>query len=170
MGISDWKEATRKILLEDEGETGVSLGAVCEEDLQTVITYPWSALECDFAHRDRPAPKIRPSHPRGYGSFPKLLEKYVRQEKLLTIEEAVRKMTSLSTTWLGINDRGYIMEGKAADITIFDPKNVRSRASYKNPYLHPEGIEYVIINGKLVIEKGEHTGTLAGKVLEHELP
>lgn len=167
MGRADWKEAIRQILIDDNGDTRASLGAVCEEDIISVLSYPYSAIECDFSHRDYPAPAIRPSHPRGYGNFTRVLGKYVREEGILSLADAVRKMTSLSTTWLGIKDRGLIRKGLKADITVFNPQTVRARATYQNPYAYAEGIEYVIINGKLIIDKGEHTGILAGKALKH---
>ncbi|KPV65331.1 MAG: D-glutamate deacylase [Candidatus Bathyarchaeota archaeon BA1] len=108
-------------------------------------------------------------HPRSYGTFPRVLGKYVREERTLTLENAVRKMTSLPAQKLGLRDRGLIRKGMYADITIFDPDRVMDRGSYTDPHQYPDGIEYVLVNGKIVIEKGTHTGTLSGKALRKTL-
>jgi N-acyl-D-aspartate/D-glutamate deacylase len=97
-----------------------------------------------------------------------VLGKYVRQEKLLPVEEAVRKMTRLPAEKLGLKNRGLIREGMWADITIFHPERVRDQATFVDPHRYPEGIEYVLVNGTMVIEKGEHSGKLAGRVLRRE--
>lgn len=107
-------------------------------------------------------------HPRCYGTFPKILGRFVRQMGLLTLEEAIRKMTWGPAQRILIKDRGALCEGMAADITLFDPETVIDNATYWNPHHYPTGIEYVIVNGKVVIEKGKHTGALAGKVLRFQ--
>jgi len=114
-----------------------------------------------------PADNPYKTHPRSYGTFPKILRKYVREERVLTLEEAVRKMTSAGATKLGIMDRGILRPDFYADVTVFDPLNVRERATYDDPIRLPEGIEYVFVNGVLTIEHGKHTGALAGKPLKH---
>jgi N-acyl-D-aspartate/D-glutamate deacylase len=103
-----------------------------------------------------------------YGCFPRLFRKYVREEGLLTFEEAVRKTTSLAAQKLGIRDRGLLREGMWADIVVVDPKTIADRATVQQPYLYPVGIEYVLVNGEVTVEKGEHTGALAGQVLRHK--
>ena len=102
-------------------------------------------------------------HPRNFGTYPKVLRKYVREERTLTLEEAIRKMTSAGATKLGLMDRGIIRPNFMADITVFDPLNIREKATYFDPKQFPEGIEYVFVNGVLTIEHDEHTGALAGK-------
>ncbi|UCH71100.1 MAG: amidohydrolase family protein, partial [Candidatus Bathyarchaeota archaeon] len=104
-------------------------------------------------------------HPRGYGTFPRVLGKYVREKKTLTLENAVRKMTSLPARKLGLKDRGLIKEGMHADITIFNPEIILDRATYVEPHQYPDGIEYVLVNGKVTIERNDHTEALAGKAL-----
>ena len=104
-------------------------------------------------------------HPRSFGTFPKILGQFVRERKLFTWKEAIRKMTKLPADFLGINDRGDIKKGFCADIVVFDPELVRDRSTLSSPVQYPEGIEYVITNGEMVIQKGEHTGGLPGKVL-----
>lgn len=104
-------------------------------------------------------------HPRYYGSFPRVLGKYCREEKLFDWPVAIKKMTSQSARKLGLNRRGILKKGYFADITIFDPDTVIDRATFSEPHQYPTGIEYVIVNGKPVVVKGEHTGTLPGRIL-----
>jgi N-acyl-D-amino-acid deacylase len=104
-------------------------------------------------------------HPRYYGTFPRVLGRYVREEKVLSLEEAVQKMTSVTAKRFGLNDRGVIREGAWADLVLFDAQTVAERATYTDPHQYPEGIPYVIVNGRLVIDQYEHTGALPGQVL-----
>ncbi|GAH89591.1 unnamed protein product, partial [marine sediment metagenome] len=104
-------------------------------------------------------------HPRSYGTFPRILGRYVRQRRLFTWQEAVRKMTSLPAHFLGIRNRGAIKEGMYADVVIFDPKTVIDKATFSDPHQYPEGIEYVIVNGTIVIREREHTGALTEKMI-----
>jgi N-acyl-D-amino-acid deacylase len=106
-------------------------------------------------------------HPRMYGCFPRLFRKYVREEPLLTLEAAVRKCTSFPAQKLGIRDRGLLREGMRADVVVFDPRTIADRATEAQPYRYPEGIAYVLVNGEVTVEHGEHTGSLAGHVLHH---
>ena len=103
--------------------------------------------------------------PRTYGSFPRILGQFVRDEHLLSIEEAVRKMTSAPAARLGLADRGLLRDGYAADLVVFDPDRVRANATYDEPRQYPEGIEYVAVNGQLVVDAGAHTGALPGRAL-----
>jgi len=104
-------------------------------------------------------------HPRCFGTFPRILGKYVLEQKVLSLENAIEKMTSKPAKKIGLKNRGVLQKGFYADITIFDPKTIRDKADFNNPYQYSEGVEQVIINGKMVIENGEHTGELAGRVL-----
>ncbi len=105
-------------------------------------------------------------HPRSYGTFPRILAKYVRDDRVLTLEEAVRKMTSWPATRMRLERRGVLREGAWADITVFDLARVQDRATYDEPVLFPAGIEFVLVNGQLVIEDGgTHTGARPGQVL-----
>ena len=104
-------------------------------------------------------------HPRWYGTFPRILGKYVRQEKVLPLEEAVRKMTSLNATKLGISDRGTLKQGMKADVTVFDPQRVIDKATFEDPHQYSEGIEYVVVNGVPVLEGNRHLGTRPGRIL-----
>ncbi len=107
----------------------------------------------------------RKTHPRSYGAYPKILGKYAREEEVLTIEDAIRKMTSLPAQKLGLRDRGLIREGMWADVVVFNPKTVMDKATYEDPHRYPEGLKYVLVNGEIVVDNGEHTGALPGKVL-----
>jgi dihydroorotase/N-acyl-D-amino-acid deacylase len=104
-------------------------------------------------------------HPRYYGTFPRVLGKYVREEGVLTLEEAVRKMTSAPADRLGLLDRGRIKEGMIADLTLFNPDTIIDRATYERPHQYPLGIDTVIVNGQVVFAEGEWTGTRAGRVI-----
>jgi N-acyl-D-aspartate/D-glutamate deacylase len=166
-------------LLLEEGNmaTGrINVGCYREEDLRTVLKHPTAMFEAD-GHSLAPYGPLGTgkASPRSYGAFAALFRKCVRGEsnpgladegvKLLTYEEAVRKATSLPAQRLGLDRRGLLREGFWADITVFDPENIRDMATYENPYQYPEGVEYVIVNGVVVINKMKHTGALPGKPL-----
>jgi N-acyl-D-amino-acid deacylase len=105
--------------------------------------------------------------PRTYGSFPRILGQFVRDEAVIGLAEAVRKMTGAPAARLGLHDRGLLRDGAIADITVFDPARVRSNATYDEPRRYPDGIEHVMVNGELVIENGGHTGARPGRALHH---
>jgi len=107
------------------------------------------------------------SHPRAYGTFPRVLRRYAIEKALFSLEEAIRKMTSLPAERIGLKDRGLIARGMAADIVIFDPQEIRDMATFEKSHEYPEGIEYVLVNGAVTIEDGEHTKERAGQVLRH---
>jgi len=105
------------------------------------------------------------THPRSYGCFPKILGNYVREKRLFSLEEGIRKMTGLPARILGIGDRGVIQRGKKADIVVFDPNAILDKSTYENGCQFPEGIDFVIVNGKITVANGKHIGTLSGKIL-----
>jgi N-acyl-D-amino-acid deacylase len=105
------------------------------------------------------------AHPRAYGTFPRVLGRYVREEKVLTLENAIKKMTSMTAQQFNLVDRGVIREGAWADLVLFDPKTVADQATFSDPHQYPIGIHFVIVNGEVVIDNGEHTGNLPGVVL-----
>ena len=104
-------------------------------------------------------------HPRWYGTFPRVLGRYVRELKVLTLAEAVRKMTSMNADKISLPGRGLLKVGYWADITVFDPERVIDRATFEDPQQYPLGIPYVIVNGEVVLDDGEHTGRMPGRVL-----
>ena len=138
-----------------------------EETVCKALKHPVCSIQSDRrVHAPYgPLAKVR-TEPLAYGCFPRVFQLLVKEKKLFTLEEAVRKMTSLSAQRMGLRDRGLLREGFWADVTIFDFKRIRERGTLENPAVYPEGIEYVIVNGEIVIEKGEHTGKLPGKVLK----
>ena len=143
----------------------VILHEMSEEDVITVMKHPLSMICTDSeALSTSDISRIGLTHPRGFGAFPRVLGVYVREKGVLTLEEAIKKMTSMAAKKLGIPGRGVIKEGAYADIVVFDLQRVRDTATYENPYSYPVGIEYVIVNGKITVEKGKHKGTLNGKV------
>ncbi|MBA7592436.1 N-acyl-D-aspartate deacylase [subsurface metagenome] len=135
-----------------------------EEDVKAVISSPISTIISD-SWVIAPSGGGKP-HPRGYGSFPRVLGKYVREEKTLTLEEAIKKMTSMSAKKIGLKDRGALQEGYWADIAIFNKNEIKDKATFENPHQYPEGIYYVIVNGGLAVNNGEITGRKFGKILK----
>jgi N-acyl-D-amino-acid deacylase len=107
-------------------------------------------------------------NPRTYGTFPYVLGQFVREEGLLRLEEAVRKMSAIPAQRLGLKDRGILRDGMKADLVLFDPDRVQARATFEEPKQYPEGIDYVAVNGKLVIDNGVHTGALPGRALRSQ--
>ena len=105
------------------------------------------------------------THPRAFGAYARVLGHYVRELKVLTLEEAVRKMSSFPARRLGISDRGMIQPGLAADIAIFDPETIADRSTFTDPTVYAVGVKHVLVNGVLVIDDGEHTGARPGKVI-----
>ena len=154
------------LLLEDEGQTWIVAFGMSEEDVQRVMRSPYMMVGSDgrAISPHGVLGKGKP-HPRYYGTFPRILGRYVRELGVLTLEEAVRKMTSAPARRLGLWDRGLIRPGFKADITIFNPDTIIDKATFMEPHQYPEGIEYVIVNGTVVIDEGEHTGALPGRVL-----
>jgi len=134
--------------------------------VKKAIAHPLSIIASDgagydIAHKDTG----ELVHPRCFGTFPRVLGKYVREEKLLTLEEAVKKMTSLPAKKLGLVGRGILQNNFEADIVVFDPAHIAGKATAEEPYQYAEGVSEVIVNGKLVLEKGKMTGEMAGKFI-----
>ena len=153
-------------LLIDDPAISVVCFLMCEDDVCTILRHPVSMIGTDgWAVAPYGVLGEGKPHPRSYGSFPRVLGKYVREEKILTLENAIQKMTSLPAQKLGLRDRGIITEGLSADITIFNPETITDRATFQNPHQYPDGIEYVIVNGKIAVRERRHTGALAGRVI-----
>ena len=137
-----------------------------DRDMTLVLKQPWCSVGSDGSAYaiEGPLRKGNP-HPRNFGTFPRLLGRYVRQEQVITLEDAIRKITSLNAAKIGLKHRGMLQEGNYADITIFDEKTVIDTALFTDPFHYPIGIEYVIVNGTLVLKRGDHLGTTPGRVL-----
>jgi N-acyl-D-amino-acid deacylase len=154
------------VLLEENGSVPTVFFHHSEQDMQLVMKQPWTSIGSDGSavSIDGPTGKTHP-HPRYYGTFPRVLGRYVRELKVLTLPEAVKKMTSMNADKIGIKDRGRLVEGTWADITIFDQSQVIDRATFEQPHQYPIGIKYVVVNGTLTIDNAQHTGALAGRVV-----
>jgi len=151
------------LILELKGNATVNKFITNEEDMQYILTHPLSAIVTD-SWATKPNAKGKP-HPRTYGTFPRVLGKYVREKKLMRLEEAIRKMTSYPASIMRIKDRGLLRQGYWADITIFNPDTILDQATYQNPHQYPLGISYVIVNGKIAVDKGNLIQEGYGKVL-----
>ncbi len=159
-------DAALDLLIDEEGVVGIVLHMMHEDDMKLVMRSPYSMVGTDGSSYAPYGPLARGKpHPRNYGTFPRILGKYVREERVLTIQDAIRKMTSLPAQKLGLYNRGVIAPGYWADIVVFDAMKVIDTATFTDPHKYPIGIEYVLVNGVVVIDKGEHTGKLPGKVL-----
>jgi N-acyl-D-aspartate/D-glutamate deacylase len=158
------------LLLDERGSVPAVYFLMSEEDVRIAMRRPWVSVGSDGSavRPDGPLGSGKP-HPRWYGTFPRVLGRYVREDHVLTLPEAIRKMTSLNAEKLGIADRGLLRAGMKADITVFDPDRVADRATFENPHQYPVGIEYVIVNGVPVVEKEQHTGTKPGRILRKHL-
>lgn len=163
-GLPPTPEAAVDLVIEGELKGGASMvyHVMDEGDVERIMAHPWTAIASDGSLQ-RPGSGV--PHPRAYGTFPRVLGRYVRERGLLTLPDAVRKMTSLPAWRLGLTDRGRIAEGMMADITIFDAATVRDRATFTAPHQYPDGIPYVIVNGVPVVDAGAFTLNRPGAVL-----
>jgi dihydroorotase/N-acyl-D-amino-acid deacylase len=154
------------LILADHGQTGAIYFMMSEADMRAAMQSPFVSFCTDSGARATDGPLAgSKSHPRGWGSYPRILGRYVRDEKLLSLETAVHKMTGAPAARVGLRERGLIKEGMFADITVFDPAKVIDRATFESPNQYPAGIEYVLVNGKISVDKGQRTPALAGRVL-----
>jgi len=160
-------EGLFNLLLEIEGNATMITFGMDEDDVRTVMSSPLSSIGSDSS-ATAPAAGGKP-HPRAYGTFPRFLGKYVREEKLLPLEEGIRKITSLPAGKVGLESRGLVKEGFWADVVIFDPATIKDKATYDNPHQYPAGIYYVIVNGQVVVDHGRLTSVRSGKVLRRSL-
>jgi dihydroorotase/N-acyl-D-amino-acid deacylase len=153
-------------ILADHGQTGAIYFMMSEDDMKAAMQSPYVSFCTDSGSRATDGPLAgSKSHPRGWGSYPRILGRYVRDEKLLSLESAIHKMTGGPAARVGLRDRGLIKEGMFADITIFDPAKVIDKATFDSPNQYPAGIEYVLVNGKISVDKGQRTTALGGRVL-----
>ncbi len=156
-------------LIESGGAVGTIYAHHTEEDMTLVMAQPWCSIGSDGSAISVEGAAGTTPHPRSFGTFPRVLGVYVRDQGLLRLEEAVRKMTSLNAAKIGLRDRGVLRQGAFADITVFDPARVIDKSTYLKPLQYSEGITHVMVNGKLVIDKGQHTGARPGRALRHGL-
>ncbi|MBZ5516045.1 MAG: D-aminoacylase [Acidobacteriia bacterium] len=158
-------DALCDLLISEGGAAEAVYFGMSEADVESAMKQPWVGVGSDGSAVSPEMQFVGKPHPRFYGTFPRVLGYYVREKKVLTLPETIRKMTSLAAEITGLTDRGLLRPGMAADITVFDPATVADRATFEDPLQYSVGIEYVIVNGTVVLKKGEHTGAKPGRVL-----
>lgn len=151
-------EAVVRLL--EQGNPGIIARFGAEADLVKILQHPTTSIACDCGAVARDA-----SHPRFYGTFPRVLGHYVREQRALTWEDAVRKMTGLPASTIGLVDRGFLVPGMAADITVFDPNTIIDHATYEAPTLPSDGVRFVLVNGRMALRDGQPTGEQGGRAL-----
>ena len=159
-------DALFDFIIADHGQTGAIFFMMQESDMNAALKSPFVSICTDSGARATDGPLAgSKSHPRGWGTYPRILGKYVRDEKLMPLEFAIHKMTGLPASNVGLRQRGLLREGYFADITIFDPSTVMDRATFEEPNQYPVGINYVIVNGQIEVDNGQRTPAEAGRVL-----
>ena len=162
------EDALLDLVEADRGATRVVRFLMSEDDVSFGLSLPWVSLDCDSPGQATDGPFAKElTHPRGFGSAPRLLGHYARDKRLFSVEEAVRKMTSLPARRMRFADRGLLRPGMAADITVFDPARVIDRATFDAPLRYPEGIDWVVVNGHVVLDQGKLTEARPGRFLTH---
>lgn len=164
-GKDDW-DTLFAVIQENDGRVGALYHMMSEDDVKTAMAFPWVSVGTDSSaiKPEGPLGAGQP-HPRSYGAFPRILGHYVRDEHVLSMQEAVRKMTSLAATQLKIKERGALKDGYFADIVVFDPNTVADKATFEKPHQYSVGINTVIVNGVVTVRNGQHTGAHAGRAL-----
>jgi N-acyl-D-amino-acid deacylase len=162
------EEALLDLVAMDRGNVGVARFGMNEDDLQTALRAPFVAIDTDFGARGIDGPFAEEgAHPRAFATTARLLGRYARELKFFSMEEAVRRMTSLPARRMGLWDRGLIRQGFAADLVAFDPDRIADTATFEDPKRYPDGIEIVVVNGKVVLEGDKRTRERPGMPLLH---
>lgn len=162
----DPRDAVMDLVLADQGRSDVIISIMTEVDVRAALANPMISIGTDSGARAEDGPLAgSKSHPRGWGSFPRVLSKYVRDERLLTLEEAIRRFTSRPAARMRLWDRGILRAGMKADITVFDPNTIRDRSTYDDPAHYAEGVRHVIVNGQAVVADGVITEARPGQVI-----
>lgn len=159
-------DAIMNLVVEDQSRVGTVYFMMDEENLKKQIKLPWVSFGSDGGSMAAEGVFLKSStHPRAYGNFVRLLGKYVREEKVISLEEAVRRLSNLPATNLGLDRRGLLKAGYFADVVVFDPKTIADRATFEQPHQYAIGMRHVFVNGKQVLKDGEHTGVKSGRAL-----
>jgi N-acyl-D-aspartate/D-glutamate deacylase len=165
MGV-DPRDAAMDIAVADRGGSSVVISIMEEADVRLAISNPLVTFGSDSAAQAEDGPlSVTKAHPRAFGTFPRVLAKYVREEHSMRLEEAVRKMTSLAASRVGIMDRGILRPGMMADIAVFDPATIRDLGTYQDPLHYAVGVKDVFVNGRPVVLDGKITDERPGRVL-----
>jgi len=159
-------EALMDVVIAGKDHVGAVYFTMNEDDVKFAMQQPFVSVGCDAGAVNVEGPLSESkTHPRAYGSFPRILGRYAREQHLLTLEQAIRKFTSLPAQRMGLHDRGVLRSGAFADVTIFDPQTVNDVATFEDPHHPSAGIKYVIVNGVVSLENGKVTGPLGGRAL-----
>jgi len=154
------------LVLEDRSRVGTVYFMMSEDNIQKQIRLPWVSFGSDASSMAPEPPFTKSSaHPRAYGNFARLLGKYVREEKVIPLEEAVRRLSGLPATNLRLENRGFLREGMFADVVVFDPAQIADKATFQQPHQYAVGMKHVFVNGKQVLKDGEHTGAKPGRAV-----
>jgi N-acyl-D-amino-acid deacylase len=160
------EETAMDLVIEDDSRVGAVYFLMSEDNVKRQLAIPWMSFGSDEASMTAGGVFLRTSaHPRAYGNFARLLGRYVRDEHALSLAEAVRRLTSLPATNLGLAHRGALVPGDVADVVVFDPRTIADHATFAAPHQYATGVSYVLVNGVLVIERGEHTGATPGRIV-----
>ncbi|GMV84089.1 MAG: N-acyl-D-amino-acid deacylase [Planctomycetota bacterium] len=161
----DWPEAVMDLILAEEDRIFTVYFTMSEDNLKLQLRLPWIKISTD-AGGEEPSAEPKPGHPRGFGTYPRVLGKYVREERVLSLEDAVRKMTSSVANRLGLTERGTLRPGQFADVVIFDPATIGDRATFENSKVLSVGVRDVWVNGTRVLKNGEHTNAMPGRIVD----
>lgn len=161
-------EAMLDLLVADRSRTGAIFFAMSEGDVETALRQPWSGVGTDAGARAADTTVVGKPHPRAYGTFPRILCRYVRERRIITLPDAIRRFTSLPAARVGLRDRGVLRVGAFADVTVFDPRTVCDRATFEQPIQTAVGIPHVVVNGVPVLRDGRPTGARPGRGLRRE--
>jgi len=163
---SDWRDVVMDLIVENDADVGAVFFTMSEDNLRRIIATPWVSFCSDAGSYAAEGVFLQMgTHPRAYGSFARVLGRYVRDEGVISLPEAVRRMTSLPAETLGLRDRGRLVEGNVADVVVFDPATIGDRATYEQPHQYAVGVRDVLVNGVPVLLDGEHTGATPGRVV-----
>src|SRR5438045_1346144 len=159
-------ETIMDLLSEDESRIGTLNCLRSEKNVKKELAKPWISFGSDEASQAPEGVFLKSNpHPRAYGNFARVLGKYARDEKVITLPEAVRRLSALPATNLGLDHRGFIQEGMFADVVVFDPATIADRATFEKPHQYAVGMKHVLVNGVQVLKEGEHTGAKPGRAL-----
>ena len=165
----DWLDCAIDLLRSEGQRIGTIFLSISEDNLRSQLPLPWIKIATDAAGLDPAwAAELGPTHPRAYGTYPRVLGKYVREQRLLTLEDAVRKMTGAVADRLGLRQRGHLRTGHFADVVLFDPLTIGDRATFADSHQLSVGVQDVWVNGERVLRKGEHTGAFPGRFVKRE--
>jgi N-acyl-D-amino-acid deacylase len=154
------------LIAEDESRIGTLYFIISEDNVKKELAKPWISFGSDEASQAPEGLFLKSNpHPRAYGNFARVLGKYLRDEKVIPMKEAVRRLSGLPATNLGLDHRGFLKEGMFADVVVFDPATIADRATYEKPHQYAVGMKHVFVNGVQVLKDGEHTGAKPGRAL-----